>query len=187
MAKQIIKALLTIQPHSLPVVSEKSQAGVSLTGLAERIDGICSANIFIQWSNLNIQMFVFTIIRKRIWTICCRDWRWHLNLPDLTWLGIRSTDSAGCTRSFMASNLWMLGTAISLHKKDDTKAWKQTFGKTECWWYTHRHDGQQPADHPNLRPPQSAGCYCHIYLSIGAVNEIFIILGENTFSPHFLT
>ena len=107
--------------------------------------------------------------------------RWHLNLPDLTWLGIRSTDSAGCTRPFMASNLWMLGTEISLHKKDDTKTWKHTFGKAECWWYTHRHDGQQPGDHPNLRPPQSAGCNCHIYLSIGGANKIFIIFGKGTY------
>ena len=68
------------KPHSLPVVSEESQAGVPLPSLAERIDGICSANIFVQRGNLNIQMFAFTISQKRIWTIWNWDWRWHLNL-----------------------------------------------------------------------------------------------------------
>ena len=48
------------KPHSLPVVSEESQAGVPLPSLAERIDGICSANIFVQrqWGNLNIQIII---------------------------------------------------------------------------------------------------------------------------------
>ena len=103
-----------LQPHSLPVVSEESQAGVSLPSLAERIDGICSANIFVQRGNLNIQIIINIQREFKLFAAETGD---DISIsPHLTWLGIRSTDSAGCTRPFMASNLWMLGTARSLQK-----------------------------------------------------------------------